>query len=379
MIENGFLFHFDLYILHKRITLIRRLGERCEVRIVDIEHLQGGEIIGKDIIHHNGSILLKEQTKYRKAFKSKLLEMNIHSIYIDDLVSKGIKPQSLISEERKTELLGELGKVVEEIKDSTILKTDNITQLAERLLGDLQHKHLMYDIMDIRRNDSDLYEHCLGVALLAGILSKKLGIRIEIIRDIVAGALIHDIGKLLIPKEIRTKFLGANAMENNDLKRHPEIGYEIIKDNVMISAITKVIVLCHHEREDGSGYPLQKKHDLHVGAKIVACCDVFNTLTSQSPNQAGMELNQVLIMLRKEPLSIPIREVLESMIAFYPIGTVLLLSNGTIGIVEKNVPADLKRPQVRIVKSLLPLEKVNYKLNLFDTPSVKIIERLGNL
>lgn len=349
------------------------------MRIVDVEHLCGGEIIAKDIICKNGTTLLKSNTQYRPSFKEKLLELNILFVYIKDELSEGIEPHILISSARKNELMVEFSNEVDKLKVNTTIEINNIGKIVSSLIDEISGQDIMYDILDIKRNDADVYEHSLGVTIIALILCKKMKLSSDLTKDILIGALLHDIGKILIPKELLEKTGKLDKEEYEIIKEHTKIGYNMIKDNPNVSAITKVIILCHHEREDGSGYPLGKGEDLHIGAKVVACCDVFNALTSSRPYRQGMELNEVVLLLRKERLNMEVRMTLESVLAFYPVGTSVLLSNGTIGIVEKNYQGNLKRPLVRIVKDGDSFLASPYKVDLSQEQKLFIANRLGNI
>ncbi len=349
------------------------------MRIVDVEDLCGGEIIGRDVICSNGTILLKSQTKYRPSFKEKLLELNVPFVYIDDVLSAGIEPQTLISNEKKSRFIKDFTVHIDQLKSQTFLKVEPIYNLAMDLIDEVSSQDIMYDILDIKRNDIDVYEHSLGVAIIALILCKKMNLKHELMRDILIGALLHDIGKILIPKEILNKVSQLDEKEHETIKQHPVLGYNILKDDPQISAVTKLIVLCHHEREDGSGYPLGKGEDLHIGAKIIACCDAFNALTSSRPYRQGMELNEVVILLRREKLNVEVRTTLESILAFYPIGTTVLLSNGTVGIVEKNYQGNLKRPLVRIVKDGNTLLQSPYRVDLSKEQKLFIANRISHI
>ncbi len=349
------------------------------MRIVDVDDLQGGEIIAKDIVCKNGTVLLRKDSKYRPSFREKLLELQVLFVYIDDELSEGIEPQVLLSNEKKSMMLSEFSTEIDKLKSQTTFEVQTIYSIVSSLVEEISGKDVMYDIMDIRRNDSDVYEHSLGVAIIAYILCKKMNLNSVLTKDILVGALLHDIGKILIPKEILNKPSKLDEKEYQIIKQHPMLGYNIIKDDPNISAITKVVVLCHHEREDGSGYPLGKGEDLHIGAKIIGCCDAFNALTSSRPYRQGMELNEVVLLLRKEKLNIEVRNTLESVLAFYPIGTTVMLSNGAIGIVEKNYQGNLKKPLVRIVKDGGTLLTSPYKIDLSQEQKLFIAQRLGNV
>jgi HD-GYP domain-containing protein (c-di-GMP phosphodiesterase class II) len=95
------------------------------------------------------------------------------------------------------------------------------------------------------------------------------------------GALLHDIGKLKIPEEILKKPSQLTVEEFEEIKKHTTYGYEILKNFENISMESAFIALGHHERFDGSGYPLQLRgENIYQFARIVAVADVYDALTS---------------------------------------------------------------------------------------------------
>ena len=99
--------------------------------------------------------------------------------------------------------------------------------------------------------------------------------------DIGIGALMHDIGYTQIPTEILNKPGKLSDEEFVEIKKHPVHGYEMVRSDMNISAIVKTIILMHHERLDGSGYPLRVKAEkINKYVRIVSICDMFEALTS---------------------------------------------------------------------------------------------------
>ncbi|PHV69854.1 hypothetical protein CS063_13525 [Sporanaerobium hydrogeniformans] len=349
------------------------------MRLVEIDKLLGNEIIAKDIVCKSGVVLLKSQSQYRLSYKEKLQEYNISYVYVDDALSQGIEPVSIVDENKRKILTNDLIESINVSKTSLNINMQSIKEIVNSLLEEIAGKNMIYDIMNIKRNDEDIYEHSLGVAITSLILAVKMGLKMELIKDIVMGCLLHDIGKLFVPKEILNKKETLMPHEYEILKEHPQIGYQVIKEDPHLSAVAKVIILCHHEREDGSGYPLKKGEDLHIGAKIVACCDVFNAIVSDRPYRPGVPLNEAVLLLRKERLNQEVRETLESIINFYPVGSAVLLSNRLIGLVEKNYMGDLQRPTLRIVIDGDNYITTPYRFELSKHPEVRIMQKLGNL
>lgn len=349
------------------------------MRLVSVENLKGGEIIGRDILTSEGSILLRATSRFKPAYKKRLLERRIHDIYIDDEISKGIDPYEIMNPHVKNQLKNELNTQFKHVENLMSVNLQDIEPLTTIIIDELSHKNLILDMMDLKCNDSYTYSHCVNVAIITCALAKKIGFNHDDIKKIVTGALLHDIGKIMLPKDILNKPGQLTSDERHVIQTHCQIGYDIIKNDSTMSPISKVIILCHHEREDGKGYPLAKGEDLHMGAKIVAVADVFDALVSDRPYRNGFPVNHAMTFLKKEKLNSYVISVLESMIAFYPVGSAVKLSNHLIALVEQNFTNDLARPLVRVIYDLRTNGVVNYKYDLRKELNVAIVDRVTDL
>jgi HD-GYP domain-containing protein (c-di-GMP phosphodiesterase class II) len=160
------------------------------------------------------------------------------------------------------------------------------------------------------------------------------------------------------------------------MKTHSTLGYQMIKEYEDISPTSKLIVLNHHEREDGSGYPSGNGANLHIGAKIVGACDILEALITERPYRRAVSLEQALLILRSERISIEVRVALEQLLEFYPIDTIVLLNTSEIGIVESTHSGDIKRPVVKTIYSLKNNDYISNKVDLISQPDTYIIKKL---
>lgn len=356
-----------------------QLLDTYAMRLMSVEKLIGGEVIGRDIFTSEGGILLKASSRFKPAYKKRLLDRSIHEVYIDDELSKGIMPYEIMRPQIKTQLLQQLNTQFKHIENVMCVNLQDIEALTNIIIDELSNHDIMLDLMDLKCNDSYTYSHCLNVSVISCALAKKMGFNYEDIKKIVIGALLHDIGKIMIPKDILNKPGQLTAEERNIIQTHCQIGYDIIKNDSIMSPISKVIILCHHEREDGKGYPLSKGEDLHMGAKLVAVADVFDALVSNRPYREGFPINRALTILRKEKLNEYAIKTLESMVAFYPVGTSVKLSNNLIALVEQNFTTDLNRPLVRVIYDLCTNTIENYRYDLRKELNVTILEKVTTL
>lgn len=142
-------------------------------------------------------------------------------------------------------------------------------------------------------------EHSWKVAVYSTLIADTLGIDEELTTNIYVGALFHDIGKIGIPDAILLKKGRINLLERETIKNHPIYGYEILKNFNM--PIVKNILLKHHERIDGKGYPLGVNYrEIPFYVNIVSICDVFDALTEKRPYRDPMPMEKVLSILEEE-------------------------------------------------------------------------------
>ncbi|MGL4343620.1 MAG: HD-GYP domain-containing protein [Cellulosilyticaceae bacterium] len=349
------------------------------MRLIGIKYLKVGDIIGQDIIDPAGSILLRRSTLFKEVYREKLSQRHIREVYIEDSLSEGIIPSDILSSKMRQEITIDIKNQFNKVQTFLAVDMDIIQKVSNILVEELLAKDIVCEIKDLKTNHDDTYEHCIGVAILSAIVCKKLELNRDMTQKIVMGAVLHDIGKMIIPKDILDKPAALTKEEYAIVKTHTTIGYEMIKENVAISPVTKVSILCHHERENGEGYPLGKGEELHISAKIVAVCDVFHALLSDRIYRKGMSVNQAIMIARGEQLCPQIREIVEGILAFYPVGSVVKLNSGHIAIVEKNYTGDLKRPIVRVIFDEKTRDKMQYKLNLQEQQDIWVTHRLDDV
>ncbi len=345
------------------------------MRLVPTSGLQDGDIIAKDIISDDGGMLLRAATTFREAFKTKLIERDIKEVYIEDEISKGIEPVDIVTPTIRKKMAQDIRGEFDKLQNHLELDTENLANVTQVLIEELGKKEVVCELADLKCNHLYTYEHCISVAILAALVCDRLKFNLYLKEQIVMGALIHDIGKIILPKNILNKADRLSKEEYELVKTHTEVGYKMIKEIRALSAVTKLIVLCHHEREDGSGYPLGKGEDLHIGTKIVAACDLFHALISDRCYRQGLPINEVFKIAQTEKINPQIREVIEGTFAFYPVGSMVKLSTGQIGIVEKNFAQNIKKPLIRVIHNIESKDSSWYKMNLQEEADIYIVGR----
>lgn len=156
--------------------------------------------------------------------------------------------------------------------------------------------------------------HSQRVMRYSLLIGKKLGLNEKSLRTIKLAGLLHDVGKIGIPEAIILKKGPLNEQEYKIMKKHPYIGYLIVKDiNYLKAGIP--FVLYHHEKLDGSGYPYGlKDNEIPLFARIASVADYFDALTSDRPYRKGLSFNEALLELKKNTGKFFDKEIVDAFI-----------------------------------------------------------------
>jgi len=222
-----------------------------------------------------------------------------------------------------------------------------------------ENETFVQGLTTIKNFDEYTLNHSVNVCLLSLSLGKRLGLDRNELVDLAIGAFFHDYGKLDIPKEILLKPGKLDADEREIIKHHPHYGAEKLiqmktTSNIPLRAIN--VALEHHAREGQGGYPnYTKKRDINLFSKIVKITDVFDALTTKRPYRKRSFTREEALSLMLEtsgdefdPL---ILKIFVNMMGACPVGSLVLLNTGEIGIVfELNQdPSFLLRPIVKVI------------------------------
>jgi len=171
--------------------------------------------------------------------------------------------------------------------------------MFRKLLGGFREKEIYHDIIEslvaaLEAKDTYTSGHSERVADMSYELSKGLGIRGTELEDIDIAAHLHDIGKIGVPDKVLNKNGKLLPHEWEYIKMHPRIGFNILSKSKRLKYISK-IVLYHHERWDGKGYPQGLSGiDIPLGARIIAVCDSIDAMTSDRPYRKAMSFDECI-------------------------------------------------------------------------------------
>jgi response regulator RpfG family c-di-GMP phosphodiesterase len=189
-----------------------------------------------------------------------------------------------------------LEKQVEERTQQLVARTRQV----ERLLGRLEESYettlnALAAALDLR--DNETHDHSARVAAYAARLGQAMGLEVHALRELRFGALLHDVGKIAVPDAILRSSQSLSDEDWERMKTHPFAGWEILRRVPFLTSALDV-VLCHHERWDGGGYPRGLSGDgIPLAARIFSVVDSLDAITSERPYRTGRSFAEAREMI----------------------------------------------------------------------------------
>jgi HD-GYP domain-containing protein (c-di-GMP phosphodiesterase class II) len=237
-----------------------------------------------------------------------------------------------------------LGKVIELDKLSPVV--GNITESILRNSGAL------LSLLRIKNKDDYTFLHSVSVCTLLVAFGRSRQSDGETIYQAGLGGLLHDTGKALVPDSILNKPGRLTDEEFAIVKKHPRDGYDILCQTPEIGAIPLDITLHHHERCDGSGYPeRQAGSAISELAQMAAIVDVYDAITSDRSYHKGISAAEALRKIyewSKFHFNPVLAQEFMRCIGIYPVGTMVMLESGRLGVVVEPHETNLLTPKVNV-------------------------------
>jgi len=223
-----------------------------------------------------------------------------------------------------------------------------VDEITESVFSD---QSAMIGLTMIKNYDNYLYNHSVNVSIMSLALGREINLSKEELHAVGIAALLHDIGKTGVSEQIIRKPGGLSSEEWDKIKEHPLLGSNIIKRMEKLQELVSRLVYEHHIRYDHSGYP-QTSGALHPYSQIITICDAYDALTTlrvyQKPH-SPIEAIKVMTSLSGRHFNPDVFKGFVKMIGLYPIGTMVCLSTGEIGIVTKVNPETPSTPVVKVL------------------------------
>jgi HD-GYP domain-containing protein (c-di-GMP phosphodiesterase class II) len=315
---------------------------------LQVQFLLPGMKIFAPVYGPKGELLLPKRAILTEANIAKLRQHNILAVYIEtDLVVDHI--ENLIDDLIRVETQALVREWAEKHGDHKLFQ--GIKKNVKQIVSDvISGKTVQYGLAEIYAGRAYTYAHSVDVCILAIMAGYRLNYSRPALLDLAIGSLLHDLGKAKLDKMILNKPGKLTDMEMSGVRRHPELGFQMLIQHEDISPVAGGVVLSHHERLDGSGYPFGLKDNaIPRSATICAIADVYNALTTDRVYRKAIPPGAAYEILEgSEDRLFPswaVKAFLKCVVP-YPVGTLTRLSTGDMACVVAVNPLSPLQPKV---------------------------------
>lgn len=339
----------------------------AEYREIHINNVEKDMVLYREVVDAGGIILVPKGfiIKNPQRFKNMLSQHNVYYISIEIpqenvAIKETVEDETSINykkikefvenfEEKKESLKKEFEKIVkgEEIKEEDL--SNKIEETLHVFKEDINAFQLMQKLKDL---DDITYTHAHNVTLIAYSIGKWLDLNSQDLKDLSLAALLIDIGKIQIPESLLNKKEPLTNDEWLELQKYVIFSYELIKNYSFISSSIKQAVLLHHERMDGSGYPMGITGEkIPLFARILAIADIYSALTAKRAYRAKKTPFEAIKILETQfigKLDPNILYLFLNRIGDYYVGQRVKLSNGQTGEILFIPKRNIYRPIIKL-------------------------------
>ena len=306
------------------------------MKLCAVNDLKEHDILAKDVMADNYNVFLYKNTILNKKYIEKLNSLNIPYVYIQDNVPE--EEVAVLKKEIEEKSKSKVKEIILKHTYNNGSELQEISRTADNIIVNiLEEEEVIENIYDIKERSADIYTHSISICVLATLVALKLGLDKERVHDIGVGCLLHDLGLRYMMIEYEDQDIETlSSKELVEYKKHPVYGYTELQNENWLSKKSKEIILCHHEKIDGSGYPLHAT-EISMDTKIVSVCDTFDEMIC-GIGRKRMKIYEAVEYLKSFKNILFDGKIVDALLEFtavYPSGSVIITNEESVAVVIK--------------------------------------------
>lgn len=399
------------------------------MRRIPVRNLATGQVLARPIYNERGDVLLNSGVSVSDRFIHLLHARGVVSVLVREQDDEDVEPEDIVSERVRSAALANIqkifavasrataelqgrpvGQVVGALqRNGTVAPSaadaamyEDLYRSVESIVDEVLLADTLPGLNSLKTYDNYTFCHSVDVAITALLLGKKLYLSRDQLKALGVGCILHDIGKIFVEHDVLTKPGQLSSTEFELIKKHPQLGYELLRGQMSGDVLPKHVALQHHEHQNGNGYPRglhganKVARDLRdrvttgrimLLAEIAAVADVYDALASDRPYRAGLPAEKIVgIMsgMRETHLNAEVLDAFMSVFPQYPAGVDLAVTGGRYegfhGIVLSTNKNTIDRPMIRLTRDqrgtrLLPPVDIDLREE-HDTAITCIVEEV---
>ncbi len=323
---------------------------------VRVSQLTEGMITARNVFSTDGRMLLAADKEITESYIRRLQEMEVYAIYVRNPLFDDVEIPLVLSEETRNQSMQTVKRAFEVLRNKrNDVSFEEIQAVSRRIVAEvLRNRRALVHLTEIRSHDDYTFAHSVDVCVLSVLVAVHLGYTEVKLQELAVGALLHDVGKTKIEPDLINKQTALDEDEMAIMRGHTMFGFDILRSYQGKMTLPSIhIALQHHEKYDGTGYPRGlSKDDIHEYSRIVSIADVYDAVTSDRPYRKALlphEAYELMLFNGSQHFDPMILPLFLQRIAIYPVGTVVRLNTGDIGVVTSVPPEMPLRPTLRLI------------------------------
>lgn len=325
---------------------------------INLDELQPGMYLSRPLISSDGTVLLHEGIEMKERYIKYLRNQGLSVLFVGEPEADvSSAPEDIYDAEHRQAAVDVARELVSGFRVGKGIQLDRVKIIVDEFINQLgENPAKMVHLLDIRRKEEYIFSHAINTCILSVMTGLAMGYDAKQLEELGLAAMLHDVGKTKFSQHLARQYPSyLTRTDREEYRRHSFYSLEILRQNSHIPEDVAQACFQHHERWNGSGYPLGLKGEaISSYAQIISIADVYDRLIAGMPHRLPTPVYFAVAILNKaagEYFDPAIVDKFNQNVAIYPMGKMVQLSNHQSGVILGVGINSKTTPIVRVLSS----------------------------